>query len=374
MRSTASIARALLLNFVFHSTASASISLSSFMPQAVNLTQACQDVYTCEISGCKYEDFQPELDCSAACISGLASTQYNVLKACSADPQNNNNIIQSFLSNNGIQAICGDSAPAPSSDAPSSAAPSSTQEAITSQTPAKSTVPTAEKPHTTTKQESTETSTPMSTARAPSPSSAKPKPSTTPPKTDSSATPTSSPSIMTYPAAPLPTTTPQTTDTITSLTPAQASQRAAAVSLCQKGDSSEHGGGSLMDTKCSGAASSALMLAEGLFNWAGVAGLVLIGVIVLSERSPDFYGVLFLFSASDAFPSESELGSIAAAYPLGSQFCLQLDLTGLFVNLRPKPPDRINSMSSPPMPTMLLPPMLCSRICPLCASFASQKT
>jgi hypothetical protein len=82
-------------------------SLASFDEnQAVELTPACNDVYTALIPGCSIPDFLPTNACSAACINGLTNIQTEAQAACANNLTPPNSMLMFFTNGNGVQEMC----------------------------------------------------------------------------------------------------------------------------------------------------------------------------------------------------------------------------------------------------------------------------
>jgi len=82
-------------------------SLASFdQNQAVELTPACNDVYTAVIPGCSAPDFLPTNACSADCINGLTNIQTEAQAACVDNVTPPNSMLMFFTNGDGVQEMC----------------------------------------------------------------------------------------------------------------------------------------------------------------------------------------------------------------------------------------------------------------------------
>ncbi|KAF2748818.1 hypothetical protein M011DRAFT_476191 [Sporormia fimetaria CBS 119925] len=95
-----------LLSVVTLTSATDSVSLSSFKGKVRDLPEDCQEVYTSPIPSCKIEDFEPGAVCSTACVRSLSKLVETVSTACAGVEAPERTILRLFLDGLGLKALC----------------------------------------------------------------------------------------------------------------------------------------------------------------------------------------------------------------------------------------------------------------------------
>ncbi|KAE9967918.1 hypothetical protein BLS_006126 [Venturia inaequalis] len=78
------------------------VALSDFTPKATNLPAQCNTIYTQEIPGCTFDDFQKAV-CSKACLEGLVEMNALVSNNCQAADVAETSIVGLFKIGKAIQ-------------------------------------------------------------------------------------------------------------------------------------------------------------------------------------------------------------------------------------------------------------------------------
>ncbi|KAE9977970.1 hypothetical protein EG328_001763 [Venturia inaequalis] len=178
------------------------VALSDFTPKATNLPAQCNTIYTQEIPGCTFDDFQKAV-CSKACLEGLVEMNALVSNNCQAADVAETSIVGLFKIGKAIQVLCnvavvttttglGLSTTIPLMSMPTSQSISSTQTTLLSTTKATTTSATS--------LTATSSATPAPSTKQSTTSSTTTQPAPTPPTSSIVSTPPPPTTAVTSPA------------------------------------------------------------------------------------------------------------------------------------------------------------------------------